>query len=118
MQRSKLEAYEDILSVLVKKPLIIDSLAFETNMDLTVLKQHLDFLIKSCLVEERVRGKKTLYADTERGIGVLKILNFQKYLEKASNLVRVVEEALDTMPSLSSYVEKKKRKSEKENENY
>jgi len=118
MRKSKLEAYEEILSALVKKPLTVDSLAFETNMHVAVLKQHLEFLMKSGLIEERASEKITLYADTERGLAVLKILNFQKYLEKAASLVRVIEEALDTMPTLSGRVDKKKRKSADENENY
>jgi predicted transcriptional regulator len=116
MRRSKLELYEEILGALLKRPMGIDSLAFETSMDLTILRQHLDFLIKSYLVEERVHTKKTFYANTERGVAVLKILNFQKYIERTASLVRVIEEALKIVPALSKDGDKKKP--DEENENY
>jgi len=95
MRKSKLESYEDILEVLVNTPLTLDHIAYEINMDCTILRQHLDFLIKNNLVEERRSDKKTLYAITEKGIAVLKALNFQKYLEKISNKIKVIDEALE-----------------------
>ena len=72
MRRSKLESYEAILSALVEKPLSIDSIAYETDMNCTLLKQRIDFLLENSLVEERTPSRKTLYAITERGIAVLK----------------------------------------------
>lgn len=100
MRKSKLELYEDILGVLVNNPLALDYIAYETNMDCTILRQHIGFLIKNSLVEERGSGKKTLYAVTEKGIAVLKTLNFQKYLGKISNKVRVIDEALEIVRKL------------------
>lgn len=107
MRRSKLESYEVILSALVKKPSTIDRIAYETDMDCAVLKQRLDFLLKNLLVEERDSSRKTLYAITEKGITVLKTLSFQKYFEKVANTIRMVDEALQVLPSISGNNDKK-----------
>ncbi len=109
MRRSKLESYEAILEVLVNKPFTLDNIGYEINMDCTVLTQHLDFLIKNSLVEERGSSKKTLYAITERGITVLKTLNFQKYFGKITSKIEVIDEALDVIHKLE------KNEFEKEN---
>lgn len=94
MRKSKLESYEDILEALVKKPLTIDDIAYETNMECTVVKRNLDFLINNGLVEERISRKKTLYALTERGMAVFRTLNFQRYLEKVANKIRIIDDAV------------------------
>jgi predicted transcriptional regulator len=101
MRRSKLESYEEILGVLVKKPLTIDSIAYETNMDCAFLRQFLGFLMKHGLVEERSSSKKKLYGITERGTAVLKTLNFQKYLEKVANTIRAMDEAFQVVSKIS-----------------
>ena len=101
MRRSKLETYEAILEALVKKPLTRDNIAYETNMDCSALKSRLDFLLKNNLIEERSRNEKTHYALTERGITVLKTLNFQKYLEKIANTIRTMDEALQIVPTIT-----------------
>lgn len=106
MRRSKLECYEEILGALVNKPLSVDRLAYETNMECSVLKQRLESLIKYGLVEGRISGRKTLYAITERGVAVFKALNFQKYLEKVLNKVKVLDEAFEVIPKISKNVEK------------
>jgi len=118
MRKSKLEAYGDILGTLVKKPLTVDSVAYEANMDCVILRQRLDFLIKSGLIEERDSGKKTVYAITERGTAVFRVLNFQRYLEKVANTIRVVDEALRVLSTISEERDNKKKKKTKENENY
>ncbi len=100
MRKSRLESYEDILEVLVKKPLTLDRIAYEINIDCTILRQHLDFLTKNGLVEERGLDKRTLYAITEKGVAVLRALNFQKYLGKISDKIRVIDEALDVIRKL------------------
>jgi predicted transcriptional regulator len=100
MRKSKLESYEGILEVLVNTPLTLDRMAYKINMDCTILRQHLDFLIKNTLVEERGSDKKTLYALTEKGITVLRALNFQKYLGKISSKIRVIDEALEVIRKL------------------
>jgi len=112
MRRSKLESYEAILEVLMKTPLTIDSIAYETSMDCTVLGRYLDFLIKNGLIEERFSDDKTLYAITERGIAVFKTLNFQKYLEKITKSIRAIDDALQTVPVLSRHINKHAEKNE------
>ena len=101
MRRSKLESYEVILSALVKKPLSIDNIAYDADMDCNLLKQRLDSLLKNSLIEEREIGIKTCYAITEKGIAVLKTLSFQKYFEKVANSIRMVDEALQVLPKIS-----------------
>lgn len=111
MRKSKLESYEEILGVLVKKPLTIDKIAYETSMECTVLKQRLGFLIKHGLVGERLSGKKTTYAITERGLAVYRTLSFQKYLEKVANTIRTMDEAIHVIPIIED-------SDKSENENY
>lgn len=101
MRRSKLELYEAILEALVKEPLRVDNIAYQTSIDCAALSRYLDFLIKNSLVEERFPGKETLYAITERGIAVLKTLNFQKYLEKVMNSVMALDDALQAVSVIS-----------------
>jgi len=108
MRKSKLESYEDILEVLVNKPLTIDHMAYAMNVNCTILRQRLDFLIKNSLVEERGLGKTTLYAITERGIVVLKALNFQKYLGKITNKITIIDETLQIMQEFEKKNRKKK----------
>jgi predicted transcriptional regulator len=110
MRRSKLESYEAILEVLVKEPLTVDNVAYQTSIDCAVLTRYLDFLVKNELIEERFSRKKTIYAITERGIAVLKTLNFQKYLEKVMNSVMALDDALQAVSVIS------KRTSEEEKE--
>jgi len=117
MRRSKLESYEDILEALVKKPLTVDALAYETNMDCTIVNKRLDSLIRNGLVEERNSRNKTFYAITERGIAVLKTLNFQKYFEKVANTIRMMDEAIHVIPVISEDTKIRDKKSV-ENENY
>ena len=88
MRKTKLESYEDILEALTKKSLTTGQIAYEINMDWTILKQRLDFLVKNSLVEEQELGKTTLYAITEGGIAVSKTLNFQKHLRKIVNKIK------------------------------
>jgi len=102
MRKSKLESYEAILGALVKKPLTIDSIAYEADMDCAVVRQRLDSLLENSLAEERVTSRKTVYAITERGVTVLKTLNFQKYLEKVANTIKTMDEALQVLPTIAS----------------
>jgi predicted transcriptional regulator len=101
MRKSKLETYEAILGVLVKKPSTIDNVAYEASTDCSVVRQRLDFLLKNSLIEERSRHGKTFYALTERGITVFKTLNFQKYLEKIASTIRTMDEALQVLPTIA-----------------
>jgi predicted transcriptional regulator len=101
MRRSKLETYEAILEALMKKPLDVDRIAYETGLDCAVLNQRLSFLLENGLVEERFLTKKTLYAITERGVAVFKTLNFNKYLEKVSHALSAIDDAMHTLPLIS-----------------
>jgi len=74
MRRSKLEIYIDILKVLANKgPLKLTHIMYKSNVNCSVLKEQLEFLIKNSLVEERILSKeRTVYAVTQRGTQVLK----------------------------------------------
>ena len=88
MRRSKLEMYVDILSVLAHKgPLKLTHVIYKANLNCSVLKEYLDFLIKQGLVEERTIGKeRVVYAVTQRGITVL------KYFKELKQVLPIVEE--------------------------
>jgi predicted transcriptional regulator len=104
---SKLESYEAILEALIKKPLAVERIAYETSIDCIILNRRLAFLIETGLVEERPLPKKTLYAITERGVAVFKTLNFHRYLEKVSSTLSAIDEAMQTIPEISKdYKEK------------
>jgi predicted transcriptional regulator len=81
--------YVDILSVLAHKgPLKLTHVIYKANLNCSVLKEYLDFLIKQGLVEERTIGKeRVVYAVTQRGITVL------KYFKELKQVLPIVEEA-------------------------
>jgi len=106
MRKSKLEAYEAILDALVSKPLTVENIAYEADMDCTVLSQRLDYLLENGLVELRAMGRKGGYAITERGVAVLKALNFQKYLARIANKLTLIDEALQVISKHSRDLEK------------
>lgn len=101
MRKSRLETYEAILEAMLNKPSTIDNIAYETNMDCTILNQRLDFLLRNGLIEERSLHEKTHYALTERGIAVFKTLNFRKYLEKIASTIRTMDEAQELLPEMT-----------------
>jgi len=74
--------YIDILKVLAQRgPLKLTHIMYKSNVNCKVLKEYLDFLLKQELIEQRSAGKgKVVYADTPRGITVLK---YFKELTKA-----------------------------------
>jgi predicted transcriptional regulator len=112
MNRSKLESYEAILEALVKKPANIDRLAYKTDIDCTVLAEYLEFLAENGLIEERSSKSNSVYAITERGMAVFKTLNFPKYIEKITASLRVIDDALKTMPIISKDLNEQREKSE------
>jgi len=115
MRRSKLELYEDILNALVNRPLTVDSIAFVCSMDCIALRQRLNFLMKSGLVEEKNYEEKTRYALTRRGLAIFKTLALTKHLKKLQTNIRSISEGMQTIPTLSEYkAEKAKRKKRKE----
>jgi predicted transcriptional regulator len=66
--------YVDILKVLAHRgPLKLTHVMYKANVNCSILKEYLEFLIKQGLVEEKKRGKRRVaYAITERGVTVLK----------------------------------------------
>ncbi len=89
MRRSKLEMYISILSVLAQRgPLKLTHVMYKANVNCSVLKEYLDFLLKQGLVEERtMRKQRVVYAVTPRGITVL------KYFKELKQVLPIVEEA-------------------------
>jgi predicted transcriptional regulator len=94
MRRSKLEMYIDILKVLAHRgPLKLTHIMYKANVNCSVLKEYLDFLIKQSLVEERTVGKRrVVYAITQRGITVL------KYFRELKQVLPIVEELRNQAP--------------------
>ena len=94
MRRSKLEMYVDILTVLAHRgPLKLTHVMYKANVNCSVLKEYLDFLMKQNLVEERIVGKaRVVFAVTPRGITVL------KYFRELKEVLPIVEEARSQTP--------------------
>jgi predicted transcriptional regulator len=88
MRRLKLEMYIDILKVLAHRgPLKLTHVMYKANVNCSVLKEYLDFLLKQGLVEERIVGKsRTVYAVTQHGISVL------KYFRELEQVLPIIEE--------------------------
>ena len=81
MRRSKMEMYIDILKVMAQNgPLKLTHIMYKANVNCSVLKENLDFLIQQNLIEEQITQKKRnktkiRYAITERGKTVIKYFN-------------------------------------------
>jgi predicted transcriptional regulator len=86
--------YIDILKVLAHRgPLKLTHIMYKANVNCSVLKEYLDFLIQQSLVEERAAGKQRIvYAVTQRGITVL------KYFRELKLVLPIVEEARNRVP--------------------
>ena len=96
MRRSKLEMYIDILRVLAQRgPLKLTHVMYKANVNCSVLKEYLDFLIQQNLVEERTVGKKRIvYALTERGLKVL------KYFRELRTMLPITEDGQAKIPPI------------------
>jgi predicted transcriptional regulator len=96
MRRSKLEMYVDILKVLAQRgPLKLTHIMYKANVNCSVLKEYLDFLITQGLVEEKTIGKRrVVYGTTERGVTVL------RYFRELKQVLPIVEEARSQPPML------------------
>ena len=95
MRRSKLEMYIDILRVLSQKgPLKLTHIMYKANVNCSVLKEYLDFLIEQELVEEKTIGKKRIvYVISEKGSKVL------KYFRELKVMLPVVEDGQARIPA-------------------
>jgi len=80
LRRTKLEIYIDILFLLTQKgPLKLTQIIYEANVNSSILKEYLSFLIKQGLVEEYTTGKKRVaFIITSHGIAVLKYFRVVK----------------------------------------
>jgi predicted transcriptional regulator len=93
MRRSKLELHLDILRVLAQHgPLKLTHVMYKANVNCSILKQYLSFLIQHNLVEEQTLQKRrhktrVVYAITERGRAVL------KYFREINTALQIIEEA-------------------------
>ncbi|UCE15570.1 MAG: ArsR family transcriptional regulator [Candidatus Bathyarchaeota archaeon] len=100
MRRSKLEMHIDILKVLARHgPLKLTHIMYKANINCSVLKQHLNFLIQQNLIEEQTLQKKrhktiVVYAITEKGRTVL------KYFWELNNALQIIEGAQKVPPLL------------------
>jgi len=86
--------YVDILKVLAQRgPLKVTHIMYKANVNCSVLKEDLDFLLRQNLVEERtVRKQKVVFAVTQRGITVL------KYFKELKQVLPIVEENRNETP--------------------
>jgi predicted transcriptional regulator len=81
MRRSKMEMYIDILKVLAQNgPLKLTHVMYKANVNCSVLKENLEFLIKQNLIEEQITIKKRnktkiRYAITDKGRKVIRYFN-------------------------------------------
>ena len=76
-----METYIDILKVMAQNgPMKLTHVMYKANVNCSVLKQNLDFMIEQNLIKEQVTVKrrnqtKVLYAITEKGRTVIKYFN-------------------------------------------
>ncbi|MEM2319705.1 MAG: winged helix-turn-helix domain-containing protein [Candidatus Bathyarchaeia archaeon] len=96
MRRSKLEMHIDILKVLAHRgPMKLTHIMYKANVNCSVLKEYLDFLIKQNLVEERAVGKRrVVYAITQRGVMVL------KHFKELKQVLPLIEEETRSKPPI------------------
>ncbi len=80
--------YVDILKVLAHRgPLKLTHVMYKANVNCSVLKEYLEFLMKQELVEERhARKNLIVYAITQRGLMVL------KYFRELKQVLPILEE--------------------------
>ena len=74
MRRSKLEMYVDILEVLaLRGPLKLTHVMYKANVNCSILKEYLEFLIQQELVEKKAFCKRRVaYGISSKGLIVLK----------------------------------------------
>jgi predicted transcriptional regulator len=67
---------------------------YKANVNGSILREYLDFLIKQNLVEERNVGKsRTVFAITQRGITVL------KYFWELQQILPIIEKTRNMIPT-------------------
>ena len=84
--RSRIQIIAEILEV-VRAGARKTHIMYKANVNCSVLKEYLDFLMQQNLIEERTVGKKRIvYATTERGLTVL------RYFRELKTVLPIVEE--------------------------
>lgn len=87
-----MEMYVDILRVLARRgPLKLTHIMYKANVNCSVLKQLLDFLVRQNLIEEQASSRKrkktrVVYVITERGLTVL------RYFRELNRALQITEE--------------------------
>jgi predicted transcriptional regulator len=93
MRRSKMEMYIDILKVMAQNgPMKLTHVMYKANLNCSVLKENLDFLLQQNLIEEQISVKKrnktkVRYAITEKGRTVI------KYFNEVNRVLQITEES-------------------------
>ena len=89
MRRSKLETLIDILNALARLgPLKMTHIMHKANINGSMLRGYLDFLIKQGLIEERtLKRSHAVFAITQRGTTVL------KHFQELNLVASIIEEA-------------------------
>ena len=88
-----MEMYIDILKVMAQNgPMKLTHVMYKANVNCSVLKQNLDFLIQQYLIEEHITVKKrnktkVSYAITEKGRTVI------KYFNEVNRALQITEES-------------------------
>ena len=100
MRRSKIEMYVDILEVLSQRgPLKLTHIMYGVNVNCSVLKEHIEFLTKQGLVEEKTRGKeRTAYSISQLGIKVL------QQFKALKEVLPIIEETENEMKTQAPYL--------------
>ena len=86
---------------MTEKPLTIDSIAYECDLDCVLLGQRLAFLVKNGLIQEGTCKNKTVYALTKRGSAISETLAITRRLEK----MQTSTNKLDSLQMLPAFFE-------------
>ena len=88
-----MEMYIDILKVMAQHgPLKLTHVMYKANVNCSVLKENLDFLLQQNLIKEQITVKKrnktkTRYAITEKGRTII------KYFNEVNRALQITEES-------------------------
>ena len=88
-----MEMYIDILKVMAQNgPMKLTHVMYKANVNCSVLKENLDFLLQQNLIEEQITIKKrnktkVRYAITEKGRTVI------KYFNEVNRVLQITEES-------------------------
>ena len=92
MTRSKLEQYLSVLEALVTRPLEFESIIYQVGEKLDIVRKCLSFLAANHLVDRLpLDEKRVVYAITDKGLGILNVLQGQEDLDKYRYLMLVYE---------------------------